>query len=172
MREQSSGNHLRGESQHNYIKECSSLKTENEKLKLENSKLVIQLQSTCEELNMIQEEHCRTEMFLRDHIKDLVVALGRAGNPTPHKFRYDEPSLHITFDHEKFASVEKYKQEEDIKNFTDKSIEFSQFESFKTLNSKDFNNGKTRKDLRCSNTDECVSAEKPKVIRDVKPSCQ
>lgn len=75
---------MSGESHYKILKECSNLKIELEKLKKDKALLQIELQSTQEELNMVQEEHCRTEIFLRDHIKDLVIALGRQGTQQQH----------------------------------------------------------------------------------------
>ena len=39
----------------------------------------MELWSTQEELTCVQEEHAKTEVFLRTHIKDLIDALGRYG---------------------------------------------------------------------------------------------
>ena len=43
------------------------------------NKLEMELRSTQEELTCVQEEHSKTEVFLRAHIKDLIDALGRYG---------------------------------------------------------------------------------------------
>ena len=62
------------------IKENSNLKVEIERIKKEKAMLQLELRSTQEELNVIQEEHCKTEMFLKQHIKDLVDALAKQAN--------------------------------------------------------------------------------------------
>jgi len=61
------------------IEENNRLGWELESVNLVKNKLEMELRSTQEELSCVQEEHAKTEMFLRAHIKDLIDALGWYG---------------------------------------------------------------------------------------------
>ena len=68
--------------------ENSKLITQIESLTSENKKLKWELQATWDELNTVNEEHCHTELFLRQHIKDLINAISSHEKPTNENSRY------------------------------------------------------------------------------------